>query len=205
MLPDAVERCRQAKIAAYEVADLRQKQNKARREGNNALVDQLGTQIEEARGRIAWDEIGRGDEVAILCAILGDFGREDVLRKLVDIAISSSTDDNLAKGFEARHTRTFRDKTLPGGTEMWNTVYSCVWETLIKLAGRALDAKALAGAETKLSAHFDKLEKGKLGPNQEAAVKQFHAAKDALLKTEKNTGEEGEKKDKEEGVGVIKM
>jgi hypothetical protein len=205
MLPEAIERCRQGQIAAHDVADLRQKQNKARREGNTALVDQLEGQIGAARGKVPWNEIVQGDEVAVLCAIEADFGREDALRKLVDIAIESSMDDSLAKGREARHTRTHRDKTLPGGTEMWNTVYNCVWEALLKLSSRALDAKALAAAGAKLSKHFETLEKGTLGPNQEAAVKQFHAVKDVLLKTEKNTGKEGEEKEKEEGVGIIKM
>lgn len=211
MLPEAIERCRQAQIAAHEVLQLRRRMRKAQREGDDALADRLAGQIESERGGVSWNEIVQGDEVSILCAIVTQFGREKELKMLAELAVQSSMDDALAKGILDRHTRTHRDKPLPGGTEMWNTVYNAVWEGLRKLSQRALNRKTLDAVDKKLTAHFGELEKtAGIGPNQQAALRHYHAVIDALRKTGRNTADEDEEetdkpKETDDGVGIIRM
>jgi len=205
MLPDAITRCREAQIAVHNILECRQKANKARRAGNNDVVERMNDQIAEERRKVQWNEITQGDEVSILVAFLVEFGHEKEFNKLMTIAIDSSLDDALAKGNVARRRRTFRGKPLPGGTDLWNAVYVPVWEGLRTLARRPLDKKKIASTRKKFFSHFEKLAKSKkLGPNQEAALQNFQKVKNALLKTEEHRGNEGEKED-DDGSGVIKM
>ena len=207
MLPKAIERCRDAQIAVHKLYDLHRQMKKAERAGNNNLLDQLTTQAAEMRRQVPWNEIVQGDEVAVLCYIVSEFGHEKAFRKLVDIAIESSMDDALAKGLRSKRTRTHRDKPLPGGTDMWNAVYRAVWEALQRMARRPQKKETRDAMRARLAAHFEKLEKARLGPNQEAAVQNYHIVDGALLKTVKHRGEEDEKgeEETEDGVGIIKM
>jgi len=208
MLPEAVQRCREAQIAAYEIHELRRKIARARRTGNNAVVDGLEQQIAGHRPKVQWTEVQQGDEIGILCAIASRFGHERAFKLLMTIATDSSTDDVLAKGSRTRRTRTHRDRPLPGGTEMWNLVYAPVWQALRELSRRPMKEGLLASARKKFFEHFEKLEKGgKLGPNQESAVGNFHLVQNALLKTKDTRGEEDgtEEKEDDDGVGIIKM
>ena len=216
-LPDAMDRLRTSQIAAYEVARLHREKTKAEKAGNNAEVDKLQQQIDAERPKILaagnFFDVQRGDEVFVLAAAVGDFGREDALKKLVDLAILSSTDDAVAKGEATKFSRTHRDKLMPGGTEIWNVVYDPPWEALRKLATRALDLKVMAAQRAKLEAHFGKLEKAEgLGPNQEAAIANFKAVQASMIKTEKKTkGEdveetpEDEENDRGGGDGDVKI
>jgi hypothetical protein len=205
MLPEAIERCRDAQVAVYEINEMRRVARKARRDGDNAKADELDAKTEEMRGRVPWNEVVLGDEISVLCAIAERYGHEDAWTALVDIAIASSTDDALAKGLTDTRRRTHRDKPLPGGTEMWNPVYTPVWEALRMLSRRPMEKKA-EPARKKFTTYFETFkDKKDLGPNQEAAVKHYLAIKEQLEKTDKNTGEDGESKDEyDDGVTIIK-
>ncbi|GAG32903.1 unnamed protein product, partial [marine sediment metagenome] len=93
MLPEAIERCRDAQIAVHKIYELHRRIKKAERAGNAALADQLRNEIPALRANVQWNEITQGDEVAILCYVITRFGHEKAFRKLVDIAIESSMDD----------------------------------------------------------------------------------------------------------------
>ena len=208
MLPQAIERCRNAQIAVHQISELHRQIKKAQRAGNNAQADQLTQQAAELRRQVPWNEVVQGDEVAVLCYIIGEFGRDQEFEKLVKIAIDSSTDDALAKGLTTRRTRTHRDQPLPGGTEMWNIVYRAVWEAVRKLARRPMKKGTREAMRAKLSAHFEALKKRPLSPNQQAAVEHYHVVESALVKTAKHRGEDEEEETEEErddGVGIIKM
>ena len=90
---------------------------------------------------------------------------------------------------------------------MWNTVYRAVWEALQKLASRPLKQDTREALRVKLNAHFEKLKKGRLGPNQEAAVANYHVVENALVKAAKHRGEEEDEVEEktDDGVGIIKM
>lgn len=203
MLPEAIDRLRAGLLAAHQIGQLRAARNKAEKAGDNAEVERIDGEIAQQRANIPYFDVQRGDEVFILCAFAGDFGREDTLRQLVDVAIQSSSDDSVAKGEATKFSRTHRDKLLPGGTEMWNAVYSPVWEALRKLASRSLDLKVIAAERKKLEAHFDKLEKTPgIGPNQEAALQNYRVVKAAMIKVEKKAkGEDVEEPDEGEDNG----
>lgn len=208
MLPDAIERCRQSQLAVHEIHELHMQMKKAERAGDADRVKELTQQIQMRRRNVQWNEITQGDEVAVLCAIITQFGRERELRKFVELAISSSKDDALAKGITSEYMRTHRDEPIPGGTEMWNAVYGPVWHGLLKLSQRALKESALVWARKKLAAHFEKLKGRPLNPNQEACLKLYSRAERALLKTEKHTTEpdEDEKDENEDpDVEIIRM
>ncbi|HUW55527.1 MAG TPA: hypothetical protein VMZ92_02755 [Planctomycetota bacterium] len=207
MLPKAIERCRDAQIAVHELSELHGRMKQAERAGNNNLVDQLARQAAELRRQVPWNEVVQGDEVSVLCYIVSEFGHDDAFRQLVDIGIASSMDDALAKGLLTRRTRTHRDDPLPGGTELWNTVYRAVWEALHRMARRPMKKETREAMRAKLGTHFEKLKKERLGPNQEAAVENYHIVEGALAKTDKQRGEEDEKGEEEtdDGVGIIKM
>lgn len=202
MLSRAMDDLRASQIAAYDIANLRRQRTKAEKAGNNAEVTRIDDQIAAEKPKILWFDFHRGDEVFLICAIMADFGREDVLKKLVDVAIQSSTDDALAKGEATKFSRTHRDKLMPGGTELWNAVYSPAWEALRKLASRSLDLKVIAQQRVKLEAHFGKLEKTPgIGPNQVAAIENFKAVQAAMIKVEKKTKGEDVNEGEEEGGG----
>ena len=202
MLPEAIERCRSAQIVVYEVARIWKRAKKAKHEGNTAEADRLTEEANTKRREIPFNEITQGDEVAILCAIMSRWGRERELKRFVQIAMDSSTDDALARGIRQPRTRTHRDKTLPGGTVMWNPVYTPVWEGLAKFARRPFKVEILNAQRTRLDEHFEELEKNApLGPNQKAAVLHYQKIRDAMDKTrEKRPGvrvddKEDDKKD----------
>jgi hypothetical protein len=200
MLPEAINRLRAGQIAAIEIGKLRAARVKAEKAGDNAEVDRLDGEMAQQRANIPYFDVQRGDEVFIICAFMADFGREDTLKKLVDVAIQSATDDAVAKGEATKFSRTHRDKLLPGGTEMWNSVYSPVWEALRKLATRSLDLKGIAAERKKLETFFDKLEKTPgVGPNQEAALQNYHVVRAAMIKVEKKA--KGEEVEPDEGDG----
>jgi len=204
MFDAALKRCREAQIAVQNVYEMRQRAHKLRRDGNAAAADRLDEQANTLRGSIPWNEITLGNEVSILVGFFIEFGHEREFRKLMEVAIDSSMDDPLAKGLHERRWRTYRDDPLPGGTEMWNTVYTSVWEGVQKLARRPMDAKQVGSARDKFFKHFEELAKKKdLGQNQQAALENFEKAKGAMLKTDTHRGEDAQQED-DEGEGIIR-
>ncbi len=196
MLPDAVERLRVSRLVALAVTAKREKMKEAEKAGNQAEATRLEQEILAERQNIMFFDFQRGDEVFMLSSVLADFGHEEALKVLVDLAIQSSVDDSAAKGEPTKFSRTHRDKLLPGGTEMWNTIYTPIWEALRKIATRSLDLKVIRAQRDRLTVHFEKLAKTPgIGPNQDAAIKNYEAVKASMLKVEKKTSGEGEEKD----------
>jgi len=202
-LPGAIKQCRDAQIAVHKILQLRQRANRAERKGDAGAAQKLTDEANALRRSVPWNEITLGNEVSILVGFCVEFGHEREFMKLMQLAIDSSMDDPLAKGLKSRRWRTYRDKPLPGGTDMWNTVYTPVWEAVQKLSRRPLDQKRVGTARDRFFRHFEQLAKKKdLGPNQVAALQNFERARAAMLKTD--THREETEEENEDGTGIIR-